>query len=382
MPNTTSLRDRMSLRGGNRLKLGLFGANCSSGRAVTKVPERWSGTWPDNLRLARMADDAGIDFMLPIGRWKGYGGETGYQNATLETITWATALLASTKRITCFGTVHAPLFHPVIAAKEMVTADHVGDGRFGLNIVVGWNEDEFEMFGVEQRDHEARYDYAQEWIDAIKRIWSDDTVFDFEGKYIRLKGVQADPKPFGDSQPIIMNAGASPTGQAFAVRNCDAFFMQASRVSVEETAARVAQVKARAKEHGREIGVYTVGVITCRPTMKEAEDYHYHVVVEQADWSAVDRLLAMRNITPQTVPNDEFMKQRAQFAHGNSGLPIVGDPDHVAGKLIELSKAGLTGIAVSLVNYADELPYLCDEVLPRLERAGLRDKPTRHATSG
>ncbi len=63
--------------------------------------------------------------------------------------------------ITVFGTVHAPLFHPLIAAKEMVTADHVGEGRFGLNIVVGWNEDEFEMFGVEQRDHENRYAYAQ-----------------------------------------------------------------------------------------------------------------------------------------------------------------------------------------------------------------------------
>ena len=52
-------------------------------------------------------------------------------------------------RITVFGTVHAPLFNPVIAAKEMVTADHIGQGRFGLNLVVGWNEGEFEIFGVE-----------------------------------------------------------------------------------------------------------------------------------------------------------------------------------------------------------------------------------------
>ena len=143
-----SLRDRMSMYAGNTLKIGLFGANCSSGRAVTKVPERWSGTWPDNLRLARMADAAGIDFLLPIGRWKGYGGDTDYQGATLETITWASGLLAATRRITVFGTVHAPLFHPIIAAKEMVTADQIGEGRFGLNIVVGWNEGEFEMFGV------------------------------------------------------------------------------------------------------------------------------------------------------------------------------------------------------------------------------------------
>ena len=51
-----------------------------------------------------------------------------------------------------FGTVHAPLFHPIIAAKQCVTADHIGQGRFGLNIVAGWNEGEFEMFGVQQRD--------------------------------------------------------------------------------------------------------------------------------------------------------------------------------------------------------------------------------------
>jgi dimethylsulfone monooxygenase len=368
-----SLRDRMSLDGGNRLKLGLFGANCSSGRAVTKVPERWSGSWPDNLRLARMADDAGIDFMLPIGRWKGYGGETEYQGATLETITWATALLGATKRITCFGTVHAPLFHPIIAAKEMVTADHIGEGRFGLNIVVGWNEGEFEMFGVAQREHDVRYDYAQEWIDAIKRIWSERATFDFAGSFIKLKSVRAEPKPYGGTRPIIMNAGASPTGRAFAVKNCDAFFMQASRLSVAETAERVAAVKALARAHGRAIGVYTVGVITCRPTRREAEDYHHYCVVEQADWSAVDQLLALRNITPQTVSPEEFAKQRSEFAHGNSGLPIVGDPDHVARTLIELSEAGLTGVAVSLVNYADELPYLCDEVLPRLVRAGLRE---------
>ena len=60
--------------------------------------------------------------------------------------------MASTKRITVFGTVHAPLFNPVIAAKEIVTADHIGGGRFGLDLVVGWNEGEFEMFGVEQRE--------------------------------------------------------------------------------------------------------------------------------------------------------------------------------------------------------------------------------------
>src|ERR1700720_3230975 len=85
----TAMGDRICMYNANALQIGLFGANCSSGRSATKVPERWSGTWTDCLRLARMADEAGIDFMLPIARWKGYGGETDFHGATLETVTWA-----------------------------------------------------------------------------------------------------------------------------------------------------------------------------------------------------------------------------------------------------------------------------------------------------
>ena len=66
---------------------------------------------------------------------------------------------------------------------------------------------------------------------------------------------------------------------------------------------------------------------------------------------------------------------RSQYAQGNGGLPIVGDPDYVAGALADLSKAGLTGIGISLVNYLNELPYFCDEVIGRLERMSIREKP-------
>ncbi|MEA2988378.1 MAG: dimethylsulfone monooxygenase [Alphaproteobacteria bacterium] len=374
MPHDVTMRDRVAMYNTNRLKIGLFGPNCSSGRAVTMVPERWSGSWPDNLKLARMADDAGIDFLLPIARWKGYGGDTDYQGATLETLTWASGLLASTGRITVFGTVHAPLFNPVIAAKECVTADHIGQGRFGLNLVVGWNEGEFEMFGVEQREHEARYDYAQEWIDALKLIWSPQEDFDVTGRYLTLKGVRAKPKPVGGTRPLIMNAGASATGRAFAVKNCDAFFMQASRVSIAETAANVQKAKDLGREHGHEIGVYSVGQVTCRRTRTEAEEYYRHAIVESADFSAIDRILAMKNITPETKGAEEYNRQRRFYANGMGGLPLVGDPDHVAKALAELSAAGLDGVAVSLINYLDELPFFCDEVLGRLERLGLRER--------
>src|SRR5215468_5661678 len=368
----TTAPERVAMYNANRLKIGLFGPNCSSGRAVTMAPERWSGSWPDNLKLARMADEAGIDFLLPIARWKGYGGDTDYQGATLETLTWASGLLASTKRITVFGTVHAPLFNPVIA-------DHIGGGRFGLNLVVGWNEGEFEMFGVEQREHEARYDYAQEWLDVMKTIWSPKEDFDFAGRFFSLKGIRGEPKPVGGARPLIMNAGASDTGRAFAVKNCDAFFLQASRVSTEETAGFVQKAKDLARQHDREIGVYTVGVITCRRMRKEDEDYYRHVIIDHADFAAIDSILAMKNITPETKGREEFERQRRFYANGMGGLPIIGDADDVARTLADLSNAGVTGIGISLINYLDELPFFCAEVLPRLARLGLREREPQFA---
>ncbi len=275
---SAAMRERIAMYNANALKIGIFGANCSSGRSATKVPERWSASWPDCRRLARMADAAGIDFMLPIGRWKGYGGDTDFHGSTLETITWAVGLLSATERMTVFGTVHAPLFHPLIAAKEFVTADHVGEGRFGVNLVVGWNEGEFEMFGVTQREHDTRYDFAQEWLDVVKRAWSERGDFDFHGRFLDLKGVRADPKPYGDTRPIIMNAGSSEVGQAFALRNCDAFFVATagSRTSLEGNAKKVAEIRSAAQRFGRDIEVYTVGQVICRPSQKEAEDYYRH----------------------------------------------------------------------------------------------------------
>lgn len=352
------------------LKLGLFGANCSSGKCVTRVPERWSGSWDDNVRLAQMADEAGIDFMLPIGRWKGYGGETDYQGATFETITWATGLLALTRRITVFGTVHAPLFHPLIAAKQMVTAGHVGQGRFGLNVVCGWNEGEFDMFGVEQRDHDGRYDYGDEWMRAIDEIWRRDD-FDFEGRHLRLKGVRSKPKPYHGTRPVVMNAAQSPEGRAFAVRHCDALFTTTRFSSdLEQVADEVRRVKASAAAIGRNIDVYTTSFVTCRPTRREAEEYLRYCVEENADWGAIEGFLRLKGLTSK--PADELEQIRRAYPMGVIGYRSVGDPDSVAEQLAAFGEAGLSGIALSMVNYADELPYFCGEVLPRLQRLGLR----------
>ena len=374
---SASMSDRLAMYNGNALKIGLFGANCSSGRSATKVPERWSASWPECLALARLADDAGLDFMLPIARWKGYGGDTDFHGHSLETITWAVGLLGATKRMTVFGTVHAPLFHPLIAAKEFVTADHIGAGRVGVNIVCGWNEGEFDMFGVTLREHDARYDYAQEWIDVVKAAWERDGSFDYAGAFFKLDAVRAYPKPYGGTRPMMMNAGSSGAGQAFALRNCDAFFVASAgtRKSLAGNAVKVAEVKTAAQAIGRDIEVFTVGQVICRPTQQEADDYYQHVNIDNADWGAIDGMLANKSITPQTIPPEEYEAKRRYFATtAVGGYAFVGTPDRVAEELTIISQAGVRGIGLSFVNYLAEVPYFCDEVLPRLQRAGVRVK--------
>jgi alkanesulfonate monooxygenase SsuD/methylene tetrahydromethanopterin reductase-like flavin-dependent oxidoreductase (luciferase family) len=371
------MRDRISMYNENAFKIGVFGFNCSSGRTATTIPERWRADWPDCLKLAKICDDAGIDFLLPIGRWKGYGGDTDFQGTTLETVTWASGLLASTKRITVFGTVHAPLFHPLIAAKQFVTADHIGEGRFALNIVAGWNEGEFEMFGVKQHGHEKRYEFAQEWIDIVKRAWTEEDDFDFEGAFFSLKGVRAKPKPYANSQPLIMNAGASGVGQAFALRNCDAFFTAttATRGSLEAAAKRIEEVKTEAISYGKDIEVFTNGQVICRPTQQEADDYYHYANIDNPDWRAIEGQMTLRGITRENTNPDEFDAKLKYYASNFiGGFPFVGTPDRIAEQLINLSRVGLRGIAISFVNYLEEISFFCDEVLPRLVRAGLRNR--------
>jgi FMNH2-dependent dimethyl sulfone monooxygenase len=361
---------RYDLYNGNRLKLGLFGANCSSGRAATTVPERWSGSWEDNLVAAQMADAAGIDFMLPIGRWRGYGGITNFEGATLETITWATGLLAQTKQMSIFGTVHAPLFHPIVAAKQFVTADLVGRGRFGLNLVCGWNQDEFTMFGVEQREHDRRYAYGADWLSIVMRLWTESEPFDLQSEFFNVQGVVGDPKPYGGQRPIVMNAGASPVGREFGISNCDMIFIPLNDIA--EGAKDVATAEARGRELGKQMRVCANGFIVCRPTKREAEDYLQYYSQDNADWDAVDHLMQLNGTYARTYATDHFVKFRSRWAAGHGGYPVVGGPDEVAAELIRIAEAGFFGFCFSFVNYRDEFPFFRDEVLPRLVRAGVR----------
>jgi alkanesulfonate monooxygenase SsuD/methylene tetrahydromethanopterin reductase-like flavin-dependent oxidoreductase (luciferase family) len=356
------------------LRFGLFGANCSSGRTYATLPESWEASWENNLRLAQMADEIGIDCMVPIARWRGYGGDSNPNGSSFESIAWACGLLAATRRLSVFCTVHVPLHHPLVAAKQMATGDQIGRGRLGVNIVCGWNEDEFQMFGVTRKEHDARYAQGEEWWTIVKRIWAGAARFDHEGEYYRLHGVEGSPRPFGGTAPLMMNAGSSETGRAFAIRHSDLHFDAVE--TPEASTGRIADTKRRARERGHDIQVWTPVGIVCRPTQGEADDYLAHVV-EHADLGAIGYLADMhaRDGRPQRDPQRLIHSAQNPLARrvlARGSYCVVGDPDAVANEFSRLQAVGLDGLAINFVDYLKELPYFAAEVLPRLDRLGVR----------
>jgi alkanesulfonate monooxygenase SsuD/methylene tetrahydromethanopterin reductase-like flavin-dependent oxidoreductase (luciferase family) len=374
------LRTKPRIFNDNQLKLGFFSPNCSGGMSVTKVPERWVNSWENNLELARLSDDAGIEFLLPIARWVGYGGETDFHGNVLETITWASGCLAHTTDLTVFATVHTAFIHPIVAAKQLATIDQMSHGRLGLNIVCGWNKPEYDAFGIDLPEkHSDRYALAQEWFDVVKKLWSHPQRFDWDGDFYHLKGVHGEPAPCNGTLPL-MNAAGSVEGREFASRNVDFLFM----VSLDPAACKdeVDAIKAQAARLGRNVGVFTLAHIVCRPTQKEAEEFYHYYAEENADWEAVDNLMALQGMHAQSFPAEALRTMRSRFAAGHGSFPIIGDPDHVAKELERVPAGGFAGCTLSFVDYAREFPYFRDEVLPRLEARGLRHPytPIRSAT--
>ena len=352
--------------------LGTFASNCSGGMSVTKIPERWVSSWDNNLQLARLLDDAGIDFMLPIARWIGYGGGTNFHGSVLETITWATGLLAHTRNLTVFATVHTTANHPVVVAKQLATMDQIGRGRVGLNIVAGWNKPEYEALGLTlPDDHTTRYGYAQEWFDIVKALWERDEAFDWDGTYFKLKNVLGDPRP--PSRPPILNAAGSEEGRKFAVRNADFLFTPA--IDLSRSKDEIAALKQQAIDAGSSVEVLTFSHVVCRPTEREAQAYLEHFARANADWDAVDNLVRLQFAHAQSFPHDLLSLIRDRMAAGHGGFPLTGTPEQVADGLTALHAAGFRGSTLSFVDYAEEFPYFRDNVLPILEERGVRVAP-------
>ena len=109
----------------NRLKLGVFGANVSNGCAATTAPGHLKMTWPNSRDIVTIADRAGFEALVPVARWRGFGGATDFNGTCYDTLAWAAGMGAVTDHAAIFSTTHVPTIHPIVAAKQCTTVDHL-----------------------------------------------------------------------------------------------------------------------------------------------------------------------------------------------------------------------------------------------------------------
>ena len=161
-----------------------------------------------------LAEEIGIDYLFWMGKWKGFGGETGFWEQTLEPLTLVSGIVAATARIRLLATINPLLFHPTVAAKMITTIQEVSTGRFGMNVVTGNTLDEVEQMGVVPDGYnEYRYGYADEWMEVVYRLWSEKHVT-FDGRFFHLSNCVSTETP-ADPPPAIVSAGTSDEGLRF-----------------------------------------------------------------------------------------------------------------------------------------------------------------------
>jgi FMNH2-dependent dimethyl sulfone monooxygenase len=347
------------------LALGLFMPNCSNAYSISTykpVPDDW--TYESNARIARAAEDAGFDFLFPVAKWKGYGGKTDFLGISLETMTWAGALLAITERINVFSTVHVPIFHPLVAAKMGATLDHIGHGRWGLNVVSGWSEREFGMMGIEVLPHAERYQRTEAYIEIIKGLWTcEPGIFNHESKWYQIRGGWVMPQPTRKPHPPIANAGVSDEAREMVARLCDWAFI--ALPSLESTAEVTADIRVRASRYGRSVKCANYPFVVWRETEREAENER-HRILEHMDREAAENWA--RGLLPQSGSFDNFTLE--MFALGGGGLPIFGTREQVAEKLDQLYRAGVDGVLMVFLSYYEDTLRFAREIMPLLRQLG------------
>ena len=347
-------RANVPMFNGQKLKLGVFAMNCSNGMIVSEAPTTFRLTWEHTREIVARADRMGFEVALPVGRWAGFGGKINFSNASFETYTWAAGLAEATQNIMVCATSHVSTVHPVMAAKQAATIDHISNGRFALNTVMGWFRAEMEMFGGRLLDHEERYRYGAEWIAIVKRLWTEAEPFDYEGKYFHLKGVQGFPKPVQRPHPVVINAGNSTAALELSARRS----MCASWPSTGPKASRAISRSRRwaGSSTDVEISLFGSTLVVCRETEQEARAV-YQNILDLGDWEAA------RNIMDSLGIETEHFKDRLpsafeRFVAGWGINPLIGTPEQVTEQLANYSKLGLDGLVLFFLDYNEELQVL------------------------
>jgi len=359
-----------------KLKLGTFQTNLDSGCVMSGLEGRLDISWPTTVALAKLADEMEFEAIVPVARWRGFGGAHDPQGQGFEAYTWAAGIAASTAHSGVVSTSHVSLNHPIVAAKQCAAIDHISNGRFTLNIVCGWNGPEMEMFDMALARHEDRYARAEEWLDIVKRLWSEDDDIEHDGRFYRIKRGSLKPKPIQRPYPAIMNAGSSERGRHFAAKNCDLVYTLLRSHDTEALTAHVAAYHRLAREeYGRAVRVWTLAVIVQGETEREAKQFYDYYVHEKGDWAAANNVVAAMaaEINERSYSPERIRAIAEVFVAGWGGYPLIGTKEQIVDGLAALSRIGLDGVLLSWPRYEAGMREFRDVTLPLVKQAGLRD---------
>jgi len=360
----------------NKLMLGLFLPIQSGGWSPSTTPRGTDWSFDYNAALTKRCEEIGFDLVFGQAQWLGslgYGGKTKYRSETLDAFIVAAGLCALTKRIIVISTLHilyGPL-HPLHVAKFGATIDHIAKGRWGLNVVTGFAPDEFTMFGMEPIEHDKRYAIAAEFTKAMEKLWRAKTDITLAGPTWKMQDAYAGPNPV-NGRPIMVSAASSPAGLDYAGKYCDLVFITSPagaeiNAALQSLPAHNAKVKGFAQKHGRQVKTIINPLIICRETEKEARQV-YDSIVAGEDKEAVDRLFGRF----QSANADSWRGHARDQRVVGGNIQIVGTPQQVAERCVQLQQAGCDGIQICFFDFAPELEFFGERVLPLLKQAGLR----------
>ncbi len=339
-------------------EFGVFLPVANGGWIVSRNTPVLDGGWVQNRDAALIAEEEGFDFVMAMGKWRGFGGDTGHWGHSLEAVTMMAGIAAVTKKIKVWATLHAILHNPAVAAKMIATLDHISGGRAGLNIVAGAYRGEFEQMGAWDAalDHDARYDLTEEWTQIVKRLWSEPSVT-FKGKHFDFKDCVSDPKPL--KPPFLICAGMSARGFEFSVREADGCFIGGRNEA--ETRDASARARALAAKLGKSIKTYCMMTVITAPTDAEAEA-KAQKYREGLDEGAVLGMLESYGVAGNA------MTARAQGAFMTQAA--VGSPATCAAKIEKfLRDCDIDGLMFVYDDYVQGLRVTARDILPALRKA-------------
>ncbi|WP_394843800.1 dimethyl sulfone monooxygenase SfnG [Pendulispora brunnea] len=343
------------------IKFAYWVPNVSGGLVVSKIEQRTDWGYDYNRKLAVLAENNGFEYALSQVRYMAsYGAE--YQH---ESTSFSLALLLATQRLKVIAAIHPGLWHPGVFAKLGATADHLSSGRFAVNVVSGWFKGEFTALGESWLEHDERYRRSEEFIRALRGIWTEDH-FSLAGDFYRIRDFSLKPKPLQSPHPEIFQGGNSTAARKMAGRVSDWYFMNGN--SLAGLKEQIDEVSAHAVAAGRKVRFGVNGFILARDTEAEAHDV-LHEIIRQADKAAVEGFGAAVKQAGKAAPDGKGMWQNSNFedlVQYNDGFRtgLVGTPEQVAQRIVALKSLGVNLVLGGFLHYLEEVEYFGKRVLP------------------